>query len=582
MASLSFHLAALVLTSATFTAQAQAVAPVAPAAASGATALAAAAPQVASLTPRQVANVTALSQVWGLLKYFHPAVAGGQHDWDAELLRQLPTVLACRSVAERSRLLEAWVTSFGPVPACAACVALPTQPVRFGPDLRWAQDAKRFSAPLRQQLAFIAANPYQGKPYYVTRLGSTTQFPHEEAYADQACPTQALRLLAVARYWNMLQYYYPYKYALGEDWAQVLPALLPRFAEATTPLAYRHAALALFAHVHDGHARFFPPDPLLEAERGPYQVAADVQFIDNQAVVRRVRRDALVPTSPLEPGDIITHFGNTSVAALVKQRLPETGASNRPAQLNIIALNLLYCAEPQVAVQVVREGQPLRFMVPSVKVGAVPPAQAAVADSLYRFITPEVGYIDMARITRAKVATIMRTFAHTKGIVVDQRNYPGEFVATLLPGYFLAQPTPFSKFTQYDPTSPGRFLWQPADTLKPVGPAPYAGRVVVLVNEVSRSLAEFTAMAFRATPHCTLLGSQTAGADGNASTVILPGNLKTLMTGIGAYYPDGRETQRVGLVPDVPMRPTVAGLRAGRDELRDRAVELITKPGVVN
>ena len=333
--------------------------------------------------------------------------------------------------------------------------------------------------------------------------------------------------------------------------------------------------------MHDGHARFFPPDPLLEAERGPYQVAADVQFIDDQAVVRRVRHDGLVPASPLEPGDVITYFGGVAVAALVKQRLPETGASNRAAQLNAIALNLLYCTTPQVAMQVVRAGRPLRLTVPGVQVGAVPPAQAAAADSMYQFLTSEVGYIDMARITRAKVATIMRAFAHTKGIVVDQRNYPGEFVATLLPGYFLAQPTPFSKFTQYDPTSPGRFLWQPADTLKPVGPAPYAGRVVVLVNEVSRSQAEFTAMAFRATPHCMLLGSQTAGADGNASIVTLPGGLKTLMTGIGAYYPDGHETQRIGLVPDVALRPTVAGLRAGRDELRYRAVELITKPAAV-
>ncbi|GAB3635274.1 hypothetical protein GCM10027422_08640 [Hymenobacter arcticus] len=572
---------AFALTGATLTTRAQATAAVVPAAPSAAAVLAAAAPQLTTLTPRQVDNVAALSQVWGLLKYFHPAVASGQLDWDAVLLRQLPAALACRSVAERSRLLSAWVTSLGPLPACATCAAPPTLPVRFAPDLRWAQDARRFDAPLRQQLAFIAANPYQGKPYYVTRLGSTTQFLHEEAYADQACPTQGLRLLAVARYWNMLQYYYPYKYALGEDWTRVLPALLPRFAEATTPLAYRHAALALFAHVHDGHARFYPPDPLLEAERGPYQVAADLQFIDDQAVVRRVRHDGLVPASPLEPGDVITHFGGTPVAALVKQRLPETGASNRAAQLNTIALNLLYCAAPQVDMQVVRAGRPLRLTVPSVKVGAVPPAPEAVADSMYRFITPEVGYIDMARITRAKVPAIMRAFAHTKGIVVDQRNYPGEFVATQLPAYFQAQPSLFAKFTQYDPTSPGRFLWQPADTLSAVGPAAYPGRVVVLVNEVSRSLAEFTAMAFRATPHCTLLGSQTAGADGNASTVILPGGLKTLMTGIGAYYPDGRETQRVGLVPDVVMRPTSAGLRAGRDELRDRAVELILKPAAV-
>lgn len=537
--------------------------------------MAVAAAELTSLTPQQVDNVAALGQVWGLLKYFHPAVAAGQRDWDAEFLRQLPAVLACQSAAQRSQLLSAWVTGLGAVPAAPASAAPPTKPVRLVTDLRWAQDKRRFSAPLRQQLAFVVANRYQGAPYYVTQVGSTTLFPHEEAYAEPALPALGLRLLGLCRYWNMYQYYYPYTYAVGEEWAAVLPALLPRFAAASTPLAYRHAALALFAHVHDGHARFYPPDPLLEAERGPYQVAAEVQFIGEQAVVVGVRHDGLVPASPLVPGDVLVQFGGTAVKELVRQRLPETGASNRPAQLNTIAQGLLYCATPQVAVQVVRAGQPLQLVVPTVKAG-MPPAPPAVADSMYRFLTPDVGYIDMARIKAAKVPAIMQAFAHAKGIVVDQRNYPGEFVATYLPGFFLTQPVTFAKFTQRDPTYPGRFLWQAPDTLKPKGSAPFTGRVVVLVNEKSRSLAEFTAMAFQATPHGTLLGSQTAGADGNTTPITLPGGLKTLMTGIGAYYPSGRETQRVGLLIDVPVRPTVAGLRAGRDELLDRAIELIT------
>jgi hypothetical protein len=78
-----------------------------------------------ALTARQADNVAALGQVWGLLKYHHPAVAAGQRDWDAEFRRQLPRVLACRSVAARSRLLSAWVASLGPVPSCASCAAPP-------------------------------------------------------------------------------------------------------------------------------------------------------------------------------------------------------------------------------------------------------------------------------------------------------------------------------------------------------------------------------------------------------------------------------------------------------------------------
>ena len=101
-------------------------------------------PVLTALTPRQVDNVAALGQVWGFLKYFHPAVAAGQRDWDADLLRQLPAVLACRSVAERSRVLSAWLTSLGAVPACQSCATLPAQPVRLAADLAWAQDTKRF------------------------------------------------------------------------------------------------------------------------------------------------------------------------------------------------------------------------------------------------------------------------------------------------------------------------------------------------------------------------------------------------------------------------------------------------------
>jgi hypothetical protein len=530
-----------------------------------------------ALTARQADNVAALGQVWGLLKYHHPAVAAGQRDWDAEFRRQLPQVLACRSVAERSRLLSAWVASLGPVPPCASCAAPPKGEVRLAPSLRWAENKHRFSAELRQQLAYIQANRYQGTPYYVGQQGGSTLFLHEEAYADQPCPPTDLRLLGLCRYWNMYQYYYPYSYLWQEDWAHVLRDVLPRFAAANTALSYRHAAAALFTRVHDGHARYYPLDPLLEAERGNYLVAADVQFIDNQAVVTHVRQDGLVPASPLVAGDIIRQLAGHPVAELVRQRLPETPGSNLPARLNTLAGNLLFASTPQLALQVERAGQLLSLAVPAGRVGTVPAEKPLAADSTYRFLTPDVGYLDLARLSRQQVPVALQAFAHTKGIVVDQRNYPAP-VLDVLASHFAPRSVPFATFIQRDESCPGRFLWRPADSVQASSSVAYPGRVVVLVNEKSRSMAEFTAMALRATPNCLLLGSQTAGADGNASKIVLPGGLNTLLTGLGVYYPDRGETQQVGLRLDVPLRPTVAGIRAGRDELRDRAVELIQQP----
>ena len=535
----------------------------------------------AELTLQQVDHVAAFGQVWGLLKYFHPAVAAGQRDWDAEFTRQLPAVLACRSVAARSQLLSAWVSSLGAVPTCGTCATPPPRPVGLAPDLRWSQDRHRFSAALRQQLAVVVANRYQGTSYYVSVADAGNPvFAHEEAYAASACPPLGLRLLAVCRCWSMVQYFYPYRAGITPAWASVLPQLLPRFAAAATPLAYRHAVLALCTRLQDGHATL--RDPLLEAEAGDYYLAAAVQFLNGQAVVVRVRRDGLTPAPPLEPGDVLTHLDGVPVAELVRQRLPETPGSNRAAQLRTIAQNLLFGLTPQVTVQVERAGQSLRLICPRFKLGTVPPVRPPAADSMYRFLTPQVGYVDMTRIKQAKLPHLLQAFAQTKGIIFDLRGYPGDFVTRLLPGYFLAQPTLFAAYTQFDSQYPGRFLTTPADTLLPQGSKPYDGRVVVLINEGSLSQAEYTALALRATPHCLLVGSPTAGADGNVSRISLPGGVSTGFSGLGVYYPDGRATERVGLLPDIEVRPTIAGLRQGRDELRDRAIELILHPSTTN
>ena len=99
--------------------------------------------------------------------------------------------------------------------------------------------------------------------------------------------------------------------------------------------------------------------------------------------------------------------------------------------------------------------------------------------------------------------------------------------------------------------------------------------MVILINEISQSQAEYTTMALRQAPRATVLGSTTAGADGNVSGLYLPGNIYTMISGIGVYYPDGTETQRVGIVPDIELKPTIRGIREGRDEILEKAIELI-------
>jgi C-terminal processing protease CtpA/Prc len=50
-----------------------------------------------------------------------------------------------------------------------------------------------------------------------------------------------------------------------------------------------------------------------------------------------------------------------------------------------------------------------------------------------------------------------------------------------------------------------------------------------------------------------------------------------MISGLGVFYPDHRPTQRIGIVPDLTVEPTVKGIASGRDEILEAAIRAITE-----
>ena len=61
----------------------------------------------------------------------------------------------------------------------------------------------------------------------------------------------------------------------------------------------------------------------------------------------------------------------------------------------------------------------------------------------------------------AKSASYVQSAAGTKGLIIDIRNYPSEFVVFTLGQLLVAQPTDFVRFTVGDVMNPGAFHWVP-------------------------------------------------------------------------------------------------------------------------
>jgi C-terminal processing protease CtpA/Prc len=534
-----------------------------------------------NLTKPQIDNLAVLGRVWGFVKYYHPAVARGEHNMDAEMLRILPRVLTAKSRDERSAVLAAWLTGLGPVPACASCREPKPQDVRLPADLSWLTDMAQLSPALSKQLVYLRQNRNQGAHYYVSsapNIGNPL-FLHEGTYAQPATPDAGLRLLALYRYWNMIEYFFPYRYAIGEDWQKVLPEFIPQFAAARTDEQYRLAALAIIARIHDTHANIYGSDKILATYKGTLHAPVQVRFVEGQAVVTDYFHETLGPATGLQKGDVVLAVDGVQVAEMIKARQPITPASNEPTQLRNIARDLLRGPSDKVTLLVRRDGHDF-----PVTVARVPAAQLNLALNngtpdpkapFWKLLPDNIGYLSLGTIKQAELPAAMAQLKNTKGLVIDMRNYPAEFVVFSLTKYLSAKPVPFVRFSEPQPTYPGLFLHTPVLAVPGTKEAPYGGKVIILVNELSQSQSEYTTMALRAVPGAKVVGSTTAGADGNVSTILLPGNITTMISGIGVYYPNGGETQRVGIVPDVLAQPTIAGIKAGRDEVLEKAVQLI-------
>lgn len=165
----------------------------------------------------------------------------------------------------------------------------------------------------------------------------------------------------------------------------------------------------------------------------------------------------------------------------------------------------------------------------------------------------------------------------SKGMIIDLRAYP---VMEKINGYWeynLLYPssTDFATFTHGSLLQPGLFTFGPVVKVGKENEDYYQGKKVILINETTQSHAEFMAMKYRCTPNAVVMGSTTAGADGNCSFLILPGNFRATFTGLGVYYPDKSETQQIGILPDIEVKSTIQGIHEGCDEVLEAAIKYL-------
>ncbi|HEX7458241.1 MAG TPA: S41 family peptidase [Ginsengibacter sp.] len=555
-----------------------------------------------------ITNLELLGKIWGFLKYHHPEVGKGKYDWDDELFQFLPEFMNVNDTRQRDESLLRWIEKYGELPVCTTCKE--TADAYQKPDFSWVENGN-MSAVLKEKIKEIYQNRHQGTHYYIKKAyyDGNPEFINEQPYST-SFPDKNLRLLALYRYWNIIQYFFPYKYLTDKNWDEVLREYIPKFINAKTALEYQLTVLQLAGETNDTHARHFLGAneidllrgtryaPFLTNEidslRGARYAPFRIRFIDNKLTVTDYFKPELKETAGLEIGDFITYINGKEIEYIIDSIKSYYPASNESARMYYIATDLVRSNNHSIHIVynssgTIKQKELTLYERSDLNMNEISNKlsyDSIMIDKDSMFI----GYITLETINETEISHIKKSFMNAKGIIIDIRNYPATFVPFSLGNYFTSKRKPFARFTTANLNNPGEFNFSRNVSFldnnagnryssnifeTPRSEKYFQGKLVVIVNEETISQAEYTAMAFRAGDNTVIIGSQTQGADGNVSFIPLPGGLKAGISGIGVYYPDGRETQRIGIVPDIEVKPTIQGIREGRDELLEKAIEII-------
>lgn len=511
-------------------------------------------------------------KVWGFLKYYHPAIAEGRVDWDNELLNIFPKIESAKTQVELSNILLDWIKGFGKVKACNDCSLDPTKDYFLKNfDLNWITDSELVDTKLSLELQHIEKNRSTGKKQYVIankKVGNILVKNERTNYKD-VWSNKHLRLLSLFRYWNVIEYFYPYKYLMDDSWDLSLKKLIPLFLNSDTKESYELTLLKSIVQLNDSHARITPP--ILQDYFGSFWIPVRLKIIDDKAIVIGYFNEDLAKKDGLSVGDVILEYDGRNIKDLLEQFSHLVPASNSKSKLRDLTYYAFRGKSDQVQIKVDSGGEIKDQMIKRYKFEDLKFSNPFKENW---YIKDSVGVVNISKVNIKQVPKMMEELSNTKGLIIDLRQYPKGTLYSLFK-YISSERKPLYSKIIPDLSYPGYFYWVKGQEYGNSKELIYDKRVVILIDEFTQSQGEYMAMGLEQGDNVTLIGSQTAGSDGNVSKINLPSGVSASFSGIGWYYPSKKETQRIGIVPDIIVNPTVKDLMEGRDLVLEKAFETI-------
>jgi C-terminal processing protease CtpA/Prc len=432
----------------------------------------------------------------------------------------------------------------------------------------------------QKALAFLRTPPKAATPANATDPAPQPQgaWRPDKTYETMVFPSREYRLLALFRFWNVIHFFYPYKALLDQDWDTVLPQFLPKFEAARDAREYALAIAEMAAQIQDSHTSVTGSKELTRFF-GAAAPPVALRLIEGKPTVTDDLDAGATKGSGVAIGDVVVTVDGEPVETRMARIAKYTANSNPNSQLHTVLYRLLNGPDGSTLKLTVRGGddKTREIALPRKTSYARGPKRTG---EVIKLLEDNIGYCDLERLTREEVDSMLERFKMTRAIVFDLRGYPQGTAWRIAPRLNV-RGAKYGAAFQRVLLSGGSTINEDEARFAFLQPVPtsdkwkYKGKIVTLIDDRAMSQSEHTGLFLEAACGTTFIGSPTAGANGDITFLCLPGGITVRFTGHDVRHADGRQLQRIGLLPHIEVRPTLAGIRAGKDEVLARALQYL-------
>ncbi len=403
----------------------------------------------------------------------------------------------------------------------------------------------------------------------LNRLISDMGVPSEKTLSIDSVTTK-LGSLIIA--WNIYRHFFPYWNMVSASPDSLWNLALKKTFTDHDAYDFLQTLKLMCAAMNDGH--MFAN--LLRDTTISHSAPLSFALADNAIVIEKVLDPVL--TAGLLPGDRIDSIDGLSADEAL--RLKERLVSGSPQFKQYTGLQMLTLGPTYTPLRLVvrRDGAVRTISVDH----SFPPTLFRSISVIYprtgvREWKPGFFYCDLTQ-KEDVITPNMDRLLHAKAIVFDYRGYPG-IDYTFLIRQLLEHPdtskwlqTPMICYPDLERVAFSGSGWE----LSPLAPH-FSARIYFLTDARVISAAESFISYIKDYRLGTIVGGTTAGANGDINYFYVPGVYQLSFSGLRVTRHNGTRFFMLGCSPDVPISPTIKGIKEGRDEIQEAAEQLAEK-----